>query len=86
MQLRLDEVLNEALKLGPMERAELVEQILASFEFPERKQIDELWAQEAEDRLRAFRAGELEAISAEEVFNELGRGWASDSSLRPATS
>jgi predicted RNase H-like HicB family nuclease len=34
MPTRLDEVLDEALKLGPMERAELVEQILASFEFP----------------------------------------------------
>lgn len=73
MPTRLDEVLDEALKLGPMERAELVEQILASFEFPERKQIDELWAQEAEDRLEAYERGELQSTLAKQVFDDIDR-------------
>ena len=61
MPTRLDEVLDEALKLGPMERAGFVEQIFASFESPERKQIDQLWAQEAEDCLEASERGEIQS-------------------------
>jgi hypothetical protein len=33
--------------------------------------IEERWAKEAEDRLRAYRAGELEAIAEEEIVEEL---------------
>ena len=32
-----DEILTKALELPPMERAELVESLLSSFEFPSRK-------------------------------------------------
>ncbi len=53
------EVLNEALSLPPIERAALIEELLASFEFPDRKRLDQLWADEAEDRIRAFKQGEL---------------------------
>ncbi|MFP3870418.1 MAG: addiction module protein [Syntrophobacteria bacterium] len=74
MSRRLDEVLDQALKLGPMERAELVEQILASFEFPQRKQIDELWAQEAEDRIEAYERGEVKSTPASMVFDDIDRG------------
>ena len=74
MRLRLDEILDEALKLKPMDRAELVEQILASFEFPERKQIDEVWAQEVEDRLEAYERGEIQSTPAKEVFDDIDRG------------
>ena len=45
------------MKLPPTERAELVENLLASFEFPSRKTIDDLWAQEAESRIDAFERG-----------------------------
>jgi hypothetical protein len=34
------QILREALDLPPVDRAELVEQILASFEFPARQEID----------------------------------------------
>ncbi len=49
-----EQILREALDLPPMDRAELVEQILASFEFPARTDIDAAWGQEAEDRLDAL--------------------------------
>ena len=42
------QILSNALELPPMERAELVEQLLSSFEFHSRNAIDALWAQEAE--------------------------------------
>jgi putative addiction module component (TIGR02574 family) len=55
-------LLEEALKLPPVERAELIERLLSSFEFRSRKEIDALWAKEAEDRIDAFERGEIEAI------------------------
>ena len=65
------QILAEALKLPPIERAELVEELLASFEFQQREIIDALWAQEAEDRIEAFERGEMAAIPAKDVFAEI---------------
>lgn len=66
-----EEILAEALKLPPMERAELIENLLTSFEFPSRKIIDDLWAQEVESRIDAFERGEITAVPAEEVFAKI---------------
>ena len=65
------QILAEALKLPPVERAELIEGLLTSFEFQSRKAIDALWAQEAEDRIDAFERGEMAAIPAKDVFAEI---------------
>ncbi len=37
-----DNLLEEALKLSPVERAELIESLLSSFEFRSRKPVDAL--------------------------------------------
>ena len=66
-----EQILSEALKLPPMKRAELVESLLCSFEFPSRKRIDALWAQEAESRIDAFERGEISATPAKEVFAKI---------------
>jgi len=66
-----EQILTEALKLPPVERAELVENLLSSFEFHSRENIDALWAQEAENRIDAFERGEIAAIPAKEVFEEI---------------
>jgi putative addiction module component (TIGR02574 family) len=71
MPKRAENILAEALELPPIERAELVENILSSFEFKSRKDIDALWAQEAEDRIDAFDRGEMAAIPVEDVFAEI---------------
>ena len=68
-----EKVLRDALELTPTDRAELVEQILASFEFPARKDIDAAWAREAEARIDAYERGEIKTAPAEEVFNEIDR-------------
>ena len=65
------QILAEALKLPPVERAELVENLLTSFEFEARKLIDALWAKEAEARIDAFERGEMAAIPAKDVFAEI---------------
>jgi putative addiction module component (TIGR02574 family) len=66
-------VLAKALDLPPIERATLVEELLSSFDFPERQEIDRLWAHEAESRIDAYEQGELSASSAEAVFERLNR-------------
>lgn len=66
-----EQILAEARKLSPIERAELIENLLTSFDFPSRKIIDDLWAQEVEDRIDAFERGEIATISAEDVFAKI---------------
>ena len=74
MSPQADRVLLDALKLSPVERAELIEKLLASFSFPDRKAIDELWAAEAEDRIDAYERGEIKSKTAAEVFGRIERG------------
>ena len=68
-----EQVLRDALALTPTDRAELVEQILASFEFPARKDIDAAWAREVEARIDAYERGQIETTPAEDIFEEIDR-------------
>ncbi|MHB8448209.1 MAG: addiction module protein [Rudaea sp.] len=61
-----------ARELPPAERLELVDQILGSLDETD-PTIDRLWAQEAEDRLAAWRRGEIRAIELSEVLRKYGR-------------
>jgi len=66
-------VLAEALALPPIERASLIDELLASFDFPARREVDELWAREAEERIDAYERGEVKAVPADKVFRRIGR-------------
>jgi putative addiction module component (TIGR02574 family) len=66
-----EKIFSEALSLSPNERADLVDKLLSSFEFPPDQSIDELWAKEAEDRIDAYERGEISAKPAKEVFDKL---------------
>jgi putative addiction module component (TIGR02574 family) len=68
------DILAEALKLSPIERAELLEQIVESFSSPDRRAFDERWAAEAEERIEAYERGEIKSSSANEVFDRIERG------------
>ena len=57
----------QARKLSPAERLALVDDILASLDEPD-PAIDRMWAKEAEDRLAAYRRGEIKAVSLQEVL------------------
>ncbi len=63
------EILKQALDLKPQERFALVEGLIKSLDEPD-KNIDEIWAKEAEKRLRAYREGRLDGIEMEEVFKD----------------
>jgi len=67
-----EKILAEALELQPIERAELVEELLSSFEFPARKSIDKMWADEVEDRIDAYERGDLTSTPAKKVFDKIG--------------
>ena len=72
MSTRATELLQEILTMPPDERAELADDILASLD-PADPGIMKLWAAEAEDRVAAFERGEIEAVSADSVFDEIDR-------------
>jgi len=59
-------VMNEALALPPLERAGLIEELLASFDKHARTSVDEAWALEAERRIDSYDAGETVAVSLSE--------------------
>ncbi len=61
------EVLEQALKLRPEERVLVVEGILKSLDIPD-PTVDEVWAEEAERRLIAYREGRLAGVPMEEVL------------------
>jgi putative addiction module component (TIGR02574 family) len=71
MSASSEQILKDALALPLQERAELVEQLLATFQSPIDPDVDVLWAREAEDRLDAYDRGELKAVPAEEVFTRI---------------
>ncbi|TSA08870.1 MAG: addiction module protein [Deltaproteobacteria bacterium] len=63
------DVLEKALKLKPEERFLVIEGLLKSLDEPDRR-LDDIWADEAERRLKAYREGRLEGIPMEEIFEE----------------
>ncbi len=63
------DILKQALKLKPDERFMVVEGLIKSLDAPD-DSLDKIWADEAEKRLIAYRAGKLEGIPMEEVFKE----------------
>ena len=63
------DILKEAIQLEPTERVKLVDELITSLDSPD-KDIDKLWAEEAESRLNAYKQGKLKAISLEEVLSK----------------
>ncbi len=63
------EILEQALKLRPGEKFMVVEGLIKSLDEPD-SSIDQIWAEEAEKRLKAYRSGKLEGIPMEEIFKD----------------
>ena len=62
-----EKLISQALKLDPSERFIVIEAIIKSLDVPDPK-IDKIWAVEAGKRLKAYKAGQLETISFDEMF------------------
>jgi len=65
------QMFQQAMQFSILDRAALVEGLIASLDKPDHT-LDMLWLKEAQDRMDAYRAGDLAAINADEVFAELG--------------
>ena len=67
-----DNILKETLlTLRPFEKAQLIDKLISTLDKPD-KEIDELWAKEAEDRIDAYDQGKLRAVSLEKVLQKYG--------------
>jgi len=72
MTATLNEVLPLTRELDLADRAKLAEQLLSSLDEPGEVEVEKLWIEEARRRLAAYRAAQVEAIPAEEVFRRAG--------------
>jgi putative addiction module component (TIGR02574 family) len=62
-------LLEKALMLKPQDRFTLIEGLIQSLDEPN-KEIDQIWAEEAEKRLKAYRDGKLKGVPYKEIFGE----------------
>jgi putative addiction module component (TIGR02574 family) len=62
---------NEALKLPALERAQIIDALWRSLDPAEQDSIDRAWLLESQDRLAAFRAGQLTSINGEEALRAI---------------
>ena len=73
MTQEAERILEEAKKLSPLDRAQLIENLHRSFDTSDDALITKAWATEAEDRLNAYKSGQLETIPAETIFDRLNK-------------
>lgn len=66
-----EKVMESALELSPVDRAELIERLFLSFDASTARPVDEAWKAEAESRIDAYDAGTIQSSSAEAVFERI---------------
>ncbi|VGO21711.1 addiction module protein [Pontiella sulfatireligans] len=69
-----EKVMESALVLSPVDRAELIERLFLSFDGATERPIDEAWKKEVDSRLEAYDAGKIQASPASEVFDRIAKG------------
>jgi putative addiction module component (TIGR02574 family) len=68
--IKTDELFAEAVLLPVEIRTQLVDKLLRSLH-PIQKEIDELWADEAEKRVEQIKSGKAKTVGGEEVFKKI---------------
>jgi len=66
------QILKQALKLPAVDRANLADRLLSSLDQPD-EHINALWREEIDDRISAYKAGELRAISVNDVLEKYNK-------------
>ncbi len=66
-----EEIIGAALALPPGARAMLADHLLESLDAKNQREVDALWAEVAERRVREIIEGKVSTISADQVFGEL---------------
>ena len=68
---RTQQIFTDALAMPPVQKAALIEKLFISFDLERQKEIDRLWAGEAEARIDAFESGKISARPFSAVLAEL---------------
>lgn len=71
MTAQAQSVLQEALRLSAVERAELIEALFRSFDKGGNQGADALWAKEAESRIDAYDARKMKADSVDNALKRI---------------
>lgn len=66
------QILQKALELPIIERANLADHLLSSLDQPDER-MDALWREEVENRINAYRSGEIRAVSLKEVLSKYNK-------------
>ncbi len=66
-------VLRQALRLDPVERAQLIDELYRSFDKAAHERLNAQWAEAVESRIDAYEAGKIQADSAEAVFSRINQ-------------
>ena len=69
MSAATNTVIDQALALTAPERSDIVDKLLASLNIPDAN-IDAIWGQESDARIKAYEKGEIKAIPMCEVFEK----------------
>ncbi|MFK8011985.1 MAG: addiction module protein [Marinicellaceae bacterium] len=65
--MNIQNIINEALHLKPQERYLLIENLIQSLNEPN-MEVDKIWIEESQKRLKAYQQGKLKSVSYEQVF------------------
>jgi putative addiction module component (TIGR02574 family) len=68
MPMSTNKIESEALNLDIQARAKLAGKLLMSLDEPSASEVEQLWLDEAERRLDEYRAGKVQGVPANEVF------------------
>lgn len=64
-----EKIRSKALQLSPAERVKLIDELIRSLDQPD-EHIDQKWQNEAEDRITAYKKGEIKTKSLQEVIEK----------------
>ncbi|MBC7357846.1 MAG: addiction module protein [Desulfacinum sp.] len=64
-----EDILQQAMNLPPLEKIRLIDSLLCSLDRHDQK-LDELWAQEVENRITAYEQGRIRSVSLNEILNK----------------
>ncbi len=67
--MSLPEIIEEAMHLKPQDRYIIIENLIHSLNKPD-IEIDKIWIQESQKRLKAYKEGTIKTLSYDQVFSE----------------
>ncbi len=70
--LAIEQIFTEISPLKPLDKLQLIEKILNSLNQPN-KSIEEIWAKEVENRVKAYNSGLISVVREDDVFRKYRR-------------